>query len=695
MKPITKRKRALKTVVTLLLFFFTHISIVAQSILPISVEDTQSDAAFGPTIIIASNINASSSNYGRSKSFSFSQPAMGSLPVYNNGTPSPTQIGNAVFPADQTKNLIIKVGHDGDGNYLATSGAAIINTGKEWTYLDEAINTFIGLGYRRFIILEGDYLVNGSIIIDNINGSTASTAKGKITIEGEGFGTRIKNDPAIFTTGNIIEVRSNFNTIKNLSIISSANNTCLALTTANSSVDVRNNVFENLYFGDQAMYGNTNAPNSSLVTSSDAAPLDTANIRKGIQIVSSGKQVGFNRFINMTFYGLDKAIELSGSFRLHDNVFENMSFDNTIVGVDFLANVQATDNVFTKLAYQAESYSKNLARNITGRHNTFSNCNFNDWGSSSLSQNNNVLFKILSSAEHTTIQNSECSLNATIYLNDAGLYTQLINNFGGNGDVTNKFGNNKNSANLSAISSTEIQGKLKLSANDANNATTFSAGRVLTTDANGNATWTALTANTATAWDYNASKNIRLNGWAINYGDNTTTNTTIPGIRIGSTGNVRIGTLAPTTTDGSLQVDGNFVSNYNSLPQLTARNGKVIVGNTSAAFFSTLDALDPAYKLIVNGKVRVKDEVLVQPTGLSWPDYVFEKGYKKMSIEEVALFVATNKHLPNMPTAKEVEQNGIEMGKMIQKQQEKIEELMLYIIELKSEVEQMKSNNAK
>jgi hypothetical protein len=65
------------------------------------------------------------------------------------------------------------------------------------------------------------------------------------------------------------------------------------------------------------------------------------------------------------------------------------------------------------------------------------------------------------------------------------------------------------------------------------------------------------------------------------------------------------------------------------------------------------------------------------------PDYVFEKNYKLMSLPELEKFLASNKHLPNVPSVAEVEKNnGINLGEMSTKQLEKIEELTLYIIEL-------------
>ncbi|SFC66629.1 hypothetical protein SAMN04487891_1203 [Flagellimonas taeanensis] len=88
----------------------------------------------------------------------------------------------------------------------------------------------------------------------------------------------------------------------------------------------------------------------------------------------------------------------------------------------------------------------------------------------------------------------------------------------------------------------------------------------------------------------------------------------------------------------------------------------------------------PDAKLAVNGNIHAK-EVKVDLVG--WPDYVFKKGYDLPTLEEVEMHIKEKGHLINIPSAKEVEENGIELGEMNMKLLEKIEELTLYIIELK------------
>jgi len=96
-----------------------------------------------------------------------------------------------------------------------------------------------------------------------------------------------------------------------------------------------------------------------------------------------------------------------------------------------------------------------------------------------------------------------------------------------------------------------------------------------------------------------------------------------------------------------------------------------------------------AYQLAVNGNIRSK-EVVVE-TG--WADYVFDHNYPLKTLEELEHFIKRNNHLPNIPSAKEIEENGLHLGDVQKRMMEKIEELTLYVIELKKEIETLKKKN--
>ena len=93
------------------------------------------------------------------------------------------------------------------------------------------------------------------------------------------------------------------------------------------------------------------------------------------------------------------------------------------------------------------------------------------------------------------------------------------------------------------------------------------------------------------------------------------------------------------------------------------------------------------YKLAVGGKV-IAEEIKVKLQS-SWPDYVFKKDYKLLSVEEVEEYIKKNGHLPKMPSAKEVEKEGFELGEMNKKLLEKIEELTLYTIQQEKRINQL------
>ncbi|PWH84763.1 hypothetical protein [Brumimicrobium oceani] len=71
----------------------------------------------------------------------------------------------------------------------------------------------------------------------------------------------------------------------------------------------------------------------------------------------------------------------------------------------------------------------------------------------------------------------------------------------------------------------------------------------------------------------------------------------------------------------------------------------------------------------------------------TWPDYVFEKDYKLMPLNELRSFLLKYKHLPNVPSANEIERDGVNLGEAAKTSMEKIEELTLYLLEINDKVE--------
>jgi hypothetical protein len=97
-------------------------------------------------------------------------------------------------------------------------------------------------------------------------------------------------------------------------------------------------------------------------------------------------------------------------------------------------------------------------------------------------------------------------------------------------------------------------------------------------------------------------------------------------------------------------------------------------------------------RLSVHGEIIAK-EIKVQ---VSTPaDYVFENDYTLMPLNQLETYIKENKHLPNIPSASKIIENGWEVGEMNNLMLEKIEELTLYVIDLKKEIEVLKANQNK
>ncbi|MBA3704973.1 MAG: hypothetical protein H0W84_03460 [Bacteroidetes bacterium] len=121
-----------------------------------------------------------------------------------------------------------------------------------------------------------------------------------------------------------------------------------------------------------------------------------------------------------------------------------------------------------------------------------------------------------------------------------------------------------------------------------------------------------------------------------------------------------------------LFVIGNGVDYQSPSNAVTVlKNGQVGIGTPLT------DLTSAPYKLVVNGDIRTK-KVVVE-TG--WSDFVFEENYKLKPLEEVETFIKQNGHLPEIPSANDVECNGGDLGELVKLQMQKIEELTLYIIE--------------
>ena len=99
---------------------------------------------------------------------------------------------------------------------------------------------------------------------------------------------------------------------------------------------------------------------------------------------------------------------------------------------------------------------------------------------------------------------------------------------------------------------------------------------------------------------------------------------------------------------------------------------------------------NPQAKLAVNGEILAKS-VRVNTGSTYWPDYLFGEDYNLMRLRELEQYVNTHKHLPGIPSAQEVEEQGdIDLGTMNALLLEKVEELTRYVIDLQNQIDELK-----
>jgi len=124
-----------------------------------------------------------------------------------------------------------------------------------------------------------------------------------------------------------------------------------------------------------------------------------------------------------------------------------------------------------------------------------------------------------------------------------------------------------------------------------------------------------------------------------------------------------------------------FVSDDAHLLQIKD-SGEVSIGDVST----------PAgYKLFVEEGILTEKVKIAAVNSADWADYVFAEDYNLNSIQEVERFIKKNNHLPNVPSAEEVSENGFNVAEMDATLLRQIEELWLHMIELKKENEELRT----
>ncbi len=144
------------------------------------------------------------------------------------------------------------------------------------------------------------------------------------------------------------------------------------------------------------------------------------------------------------------------------------------------------------------------------------------------------------------------------------------------------------------------------------------------------------------------------------------------------------------SNQGSIRFTTKDVTTYNSGDKQRMEimyDGRVVIGQPSE--FTAAVPYPASYNLFVSkGILAAKIKCAINGSS-NWADHVFAEGYSLRSLTEVEAFIKTNKHLPGVPSADQMVKNGLDVAEMDAKLLEKIEELSLYMIELKKENEHL------
>ncbi len=199
------------------------------------------------------------------------------------------------------------------------------------------------------------------------------------------------------------------------------------------------------------------------------------------------------------------------------------------------------------------------------------------------------------------------------------------------------------------------------------------------------------TAGNAASGFYATSSSGTLNLFSMSSAFSSSTTLSNPMLRAGTS-------LVNTGTSNGLYIGTTSNSQVSLWTNNTQRvfvhgNGGVVIGDSLSV------KMPVGYRLYVPGGILTEKLKVAVLNSADWADYVFEKNYHLKPLEEVSQYVCENKHLPGVPSAQELAQNGgFDVVKMDAKLLEKIEELTLYMIELskqnallKEEIEELKN----
>lgn len=181
-----------------------------------------------------------------------------------------------------------------------------------------------------------------------------------------------------------------------------------------------------------------------------------------------------------------------------------------------------------------------------------------------------------------------------------------------------------------------------------------------------------------------STENALING----YSTNSTQSLFNLGVKIGA--GDQVGRFA-ISNQGSVLINSTGGSSSLEINSTGSGSAFVINNGTGHAFVINNSAGNKIVQIQDNGILMARE---VKVNTNSWPDYVFEDSYELEPLSSVKDSITSSGHLPGVPSAEEIEQNGLELGEMQRIQMEKMEEIYLHMINMEARITQLEKENA-
>ena len=143
--------------------------------------------------------------------------------------------------------------------------------------------------------------------------------------------------------------------------------------------------------------------------------------------------------------------------------------------------------------------------------------------------------------------------------------------------------------------------------------------------------------------------------------------------------------------DSSMRVGGvlHVENGISTGGTININSNNINLNANGSASFSNQVTIGNGFLCSADGSLKVKD---LKVTLSGWSDFVFDDGYRLMPLGEVERYIDAHRHLPEVPSAQEVEENGVDVGEMNKLLLQKVEELTLYVIDLQKQIDELKSS---